>query len=226
MIYFQLFLSFLQIGLFSFGGGYAAMPLIQEQVTELHSWLSMSEFTDLITISQMTPGPIAVNSATFVGIKIAGVPGALLATLGCILPSCVIVTLIAKLYLKYRNMSLLQGVLNSLRPAVVAMIASAGISILITAFWGSETAISLSGTDWIMVALFGLAVVLIQKVQMNPILVMTLMGVAKAVLYVVGIWPDGNQKSVPPCGAFLLNKNEERGNGFRQPRLEPFFCPY
>ena len=84
-------------------------------------------------------------------------------------------------------MSLLQGVLNSLRPAVVAMIASAGISILITAFWGSETAISLSGTDWIMVALFGLAVVLIQKVQMNPILVMTLMGVAKAVLYVVGI---------------------------------------
>ena len=67
MIYFQLFLSFLQIGLFSFGGGYAAMPLIQEQVTELHSWLSMSEFTDLITISQMTPGPIAVNSATFVG---------------------------------------------------------------------------------------------------------------------------------------------------------------
>ena len=134
MIYFQLFLSFLQIGLFSFGGGYAAMPLIQEQVTELHSWLSMSEFTDLITISQMTPGPIAVNSATFVGIKIAGVPGALLATLGCILPSCVIVTLIAKLYLKYRNMSLLQGVLNSLRPAVVAMIASAGISILITAF--------------------------------------------------------------------------------------------
>ena len=187
MIYFQLFLSFLQIGLFSFGGGYAAMPLIQEQVAELHSWLSMSEFTDLITISQMTPGPIAVNSATFVGIKIAGVPGALLATFGCILPSCVIVTLIAKLYLKYRNMSLRQGVLNSLRPAVVAMIASAGISILITAFWGSETAISLSGTDWIMVALFGLAVVLIQKVQMNPILVMTLMGVAKAVLYVVGI---------------------------------------
>ena len=77
MIYFQLFLSFFQIGLLSFGGGYAAMPLIQGQVVQGHGWLSMSEFTDLITISQMTPGPIAVNSATFVGIKIAGIPGAL-----------------------------------------------------------------------------------------------------------------------------------------------------
>ncbi len=105
MIYLQLFLSFLQIGLFSFGGGYAAMPLIQNQIVTIHSWLSMSEFTDLITISQMTPGPIAINSATFVGIKIAGLPGALIATIGCVLPSCIIVTLIAKLYLKYRNMS-------------------------------------------------------------------------------------------------------------------------
>ena len=73
MIYIQLFFSFLQVGLFSFGGGYAAMPLIQGQVVTMHQWLSMSEFTDLITISQMTPGPIAVNSATFVGNKIAGV---------------------------------------------------------------------------------------------------------------------------------------------------------
>ena len=76
MIYLQLFWSFLQIGLFSFGGGYAAMPLIQGQVVTSHGWLTMSEFTDLITISQMTPGPIAVNSATFVGLKIAGIPGA------------------------------------------------------------------------------------------------------------------------------------------------------
>ena len=99
MIYLQLFLSFLRIGLFSFGGGYAAMPLIQEQVVTSHHWLSMGEFTDLITISQMTPGPIAINSATFVGIKIAGIPGALVATMGCILPSCVIVIVIARLYL-------------------------------------------------------------------------------------------------------------------------------
>ena len=114
MIYIQLFLSFLQVGALSFGGGYAAMPLIQEQVVNLHSWLSMSEFTNLITIAEMTPGPIAVNSATFVGMQIAGILGAIIATLGCILPSCIIVTLLAYVYMKYRNMSLLQGTLASL----------------------------------------------------------------------------------------------------------------
>ncbi len=177
MIYLQLFLSFFQIGLFSFGGGYAAMPLIQGQVVTAHNWLSMSEFTDLITISQMTPGPIAINSATFVGIKIAGIPGALVATVGCILPSCIIVTLIAGFYLKYRKVAMLQGILNSLRPAVVAMIASAGISILVTAFWGNSAVISLTGTNWIMVAVFILCVVLLQKFRMNPIWVMVLAGV-------------------------------------------------
>ena len=179
MIYLQLFLSFLQIGLFSFGGGYAAMPLIQGQVVTQHGWLSMEEFTDLITISQMTPGPIAINSATFVGIKIAGIPGALVATGGCILPSCVIVTLIAKLYLKYRNMAMLQGVLNSLRPAVVAMIAFAGISILLTAFWGSGAAVDLLRTNWVLVVIFVICLVLLQKFKMNPIWVMVLAGVLK-----------------------------------------------
>ena len=163
MIYLELFLSFLQIGLFSFGGGYAAMPLIQGQVVNGHHWLSMTEFTDLITISQMTPGPIAVNSATFVGIRIAGIPGALAATLGCILPSCLIVTLIASFYLKYRNLSIFQSVLATLRPAVVAMIAAAGVSILTTAFWGSKTAITLRSTHWSLVFIFIISAVLLQK---------------------------------------------------------------
>ena len=169
-----------------FGGGYAAMPLIQGQVVTAHKWLSMSEFTDLITISQMTPGPIAVNSATFVGIKIAGIPGALVATFGCILPSCIIVTVIAKLYLKYRNMAMLQGVLNSLRPAVVAMIASAGISILITAFWGNAAAIALAGTKWSLVVIFVVCIVLLRKIKMNPIWVMVLAGVMKVGISFIG----------------------------------------
>ena len=179
MIYLQLFLSFLQIGMFSFGGGYAAMPLIQGQVVTLHGWLTMSEFTDLITISQMTPGPIAVNSATFVGMKIAGIPGAVVATAGCILPSSIIVTILARLYLKYRNLDLLQGVLKSLRPAVVAMIASAGILILKDAFWGSGESMSFAGTEWSMVMIFGICVLLLQKKKMNPIWVMVLAGVMK-----------------------------------------------
>ena len=130
MIYLQLFISFLQIGMFSFGGGYAAMPLIQGQVVTGHKWLTMAEFTDLITISQMTPGPIAVNSATFVGTKIAGVPGAFAATLGCILPSCVIVTLIAKLYLKYRNMAMLQGMQSGVGAVIASVTYEMGAGIV------------------------------------------------------------------------------------------------
>ena len=185
MIYLQLFLSFLQIGLFSFGGGYAAMPLIQSQVVTAHGWLSMSEFTDLITISQMTPGPIAINSATFVGIKIAGLPGALVATIGCILPSCILVTLIAGLYLKYQNVNALQSVLNSLRPAVVAMIASAGISILVTAFWGSETHAVLAETNWTLVIISAVCILLLRKFKMNPIWVMLLAGIMNAAVSLI-----------------------------------------
>lgn len=90
----------------------------------------MGEFTDLITIAEMTPGPIAVNSATFVGIRIAGWQGAVIATFGCILPSCLIVSLLACIYYKYKGVSAMQSVLACLRPAVVALIAAAGISIL------------------------------------------------------------------------------------------------
>ena len=104
----ELFWSFFQIGLFSVGGGYAAMPLIQHQVVDLHGWMTMQEFIDIITISQMTPGPIAINSATFVGIQIAGLPGAIIATLGCVFPSCVIVLTLAWVYFRYRNLSVVQ----------------------------------------------------------------------------------------------------------------------
>ena len=87
MIYLELLCSFFKIGLFSIGGGYAAMPLIQNQVVDVHTWLTMTQFADIMTIAEMTPGPIAINSATFVGIQVAGIPGAIIATVGCILPS-------------------------------------------------------------------------------------------------------------------------------------------
>lgn len=178
MIYLKLFLSFLQIGCFSFGGGYAAMPLIQEQVVTLHQWLSMDSFADLVTIAEMTPGPIAVNAATFVGTQVAGPLGAIIATLGCILPSCIFVTLLAYIYTKYRNLTLLQGTLASLRPAVVAMIAKAGLTILISAFFVNGV-ISL-GRDNIsirMILYFVAAILMLRKIKLNPILVMVLCGV-------------------------------------------------
>lgn len=176
MIYLRLFLSFLQIGALSFGGGYASMPLIQAQIVTQNGWLSMEEFADLVTIAEMTPGPIAVNAATFVGTKLGGVFGALAATVGCILPACILVMLIARLYLKYKNLALLQGVLGSLRPAVVAMIASAGIQILLTAFWGGN--VFLSTTNWKMVIIFAAALVLLRKTRKNAIGIMVLAGLA------------------------------------------------
>lgn len=180
MIYFQLFLSFLQVGLFSVGGGYAAMPIIQSSVVEKYGWLTISEFTDLITIAEMTPGPIAVNSATFVGIRIAGIGGAITATLGCILPSCIIVSLLAFVYIKYKNVSAVQNVLGSLRPAVVALIASAGITILLNVIFENAN-ISLSSVEWLGVILFAAAFFALRRFKLNPILVMTLCGAASLV---------------------------------------------
>ncbi len=173
MIYLQLFLAFVQIGAFSFGGGYAAMPLIQNQVVTIHEWLSMSEFTDLVTISQMTPGPIAINAATFVGTKIAGTLGGIVATLGCILPSCIIVSIITYFYLKYRHLDVISKVLQFLRPAVVALIATAGVSILQSAFFPDGNMASFQ-LDLVIIFIFSLY--LLMKKKVNPIYVMLLSG--------------------------------------------------
>lgn len=177
-VYIELFLAFLQIGAFSFGGGYAAMPLIQEQVVGKYGWLSLSDFTDLVTISQMTPGPIAVNAATCVGENIAGIPGAIVATFGCILPSCIFVTILAHFYLKYRKMAMLQGILGSLRPAVVAMIFSAGLLILIPALFESGAVSFIAENFNVRMAIwFAIALFLLMKMKWDPILVMVLTGV-------------------------------------------------
>lgn len=187
MIYWQLFLSFLQIGMLSFGGGYAAMPLIQNQVVDLHHWLSLSEFTDLVTISQMTPGPIAVNSATFVGMKVAGLFGSVVATLGCILPSCLLVTLIAYFYLKYRHLQILQDVLTLLRPAVISLIAVAGLTILINAFFGEQAIMTLQTLKIHMVIIFIVCLYLLIIKKANPIGVMILAGALNLMMHVLCI---------------------------------------
>lgn len=184
MIYLRLFWSFFQIGLFSIGGGYAAMPLIEHQVVNSNAWLTLSEFIDIITISQMTPGPVAVNSATFVGLRIAGVPGAIIATLGCILPSCILVLILAYFYFKYRGLSMVQGILGGLRPAVVALIASAGLTILRTALLGERGLWGgLEHVDWIAGGLFLLCIFILRKWKCNPVYVMTGAGVVGLALY-------------------------------------------
>lgn len=182
MIYLRLFWSFFQIGLFSIGGGYAAMPLIQNQVVELNPWLTMSQFADVITISQMTPGPIAINSATFVGLQIAGLRGALVATAGCVVPSCIIVLTLAAVYYKYRGLTVIQGVLAGLKPAVIAMIASSAISLVSLAFWNGKE-VGFVNLDVAAVCLFAAALFILRKWKVNPIFVMLGTGVLGLIIY-------------------------------------------
>lgn len=177
----SLFLSFVQIGLFSFGGGMAALPLIQDQVVQKYHWLTLSEFTDLVTIAEMTPGPIAINSATFVGKRIAGVAGSVVATLGCILPACIIVFVLAFLYFKFKSLKAMQGILSGLRPAVVAMIACAGMSILKMAVFDgvfAANSFNLFAAVLVLVSVF-----VLRKWKVNPIFVMLGCGVLGGVYY-------------------------------------------
>ncbi len=181
MILFQLFCSFLQVGLFSVGGGYAAIPLIQNQVITQHSWLTMNEFSDLVTIAEMTPGPIALNAATFVGTRIAGLPGALAATFGSIFPALILASLLAYIYRRFRSVNALQGVLASLRPAVVALIASAGLGILEQVALGGA-AFSLPALHIRELILFAAALLVLRKTKIGPIPVMAACGVLELVL--------------------------------------------
>ena len=174
--YMELFLAFLKIGAFSFGGGYAAMPLIQAQVIDRYGWLSTRDFTDLVTISQMTPGPIAVNAASFVGNLVAGIPGAVFATLGVILPSCIFVTLLAFLYSRYRNLTIMQGILGFLRPTVVALIFAAGLDILLPA------AFPAGGVDVRIIVYFLAALTALRRFKIGPIQVMVACGAAELVV--------------------------------------------
>lgn len=180
----QLFLAFIQVGLFSVGGGYAAIPLIQNQIVDIHGLMSLAEFTDLITIAEMTPGPISINSATFVGMRLGGIPGVLLCTLGCILPSFFICLTLAFFYYKYRDFSGVQVVLAALRPAVVALIASAGLSILLLGLFQSDlSGVALANFRPIEAVLFVGALVVLRRFKLNAISIIFGTGVVGTVAY-------------------------------------------
>ena len=186
----QLFLSFATVGVFCVGGGYASMPMIQVEVIEKYKWLSMNEFVDIFTLSQMTPGPIGINAATFVGSKVAGIPGSIAATAGFVFPSVVIVLLLAYLYYKYGNVGPIRGILNGLRPAVVALIASAGVNFILLAFWNREKLpVDIGKTDFIAVLIFVLTWIALKK-KMGTIKLLASSGIVGMVLYMaLGIQP-------------------------------------
>ena len=180
----QLAWTFFVIGAFTIGGGYAMLSLIQNQVVVEHPWISESAFTDIVAISQMTPGPIGINAATFVGSKVAGIPGSIAATAGFVFPSVVIVLLLAYLYYKYGNVGPIRGILNGLRPAVVALIARAGLDIMLLAFWNKEKLpVDVMQTDKIAVLIFILTYIMLKKKKTGTIKLLFSSGIAGLVFY-------------------------------------------
>lgn len=183
---FRLFWMFLKIGLLSIGGGYAIIPLIQEQVVEQSRSISPKMFTDIITISQMTPGPLAVNTATFVGIQIGGIGGAVAATLGCVLCGVIICLFLHRFFQKHKESTYVFEVLKGLKSASLGLIISAAATIITIAFWGTQTleiknVIALM--NWTALAVFSVMLLVLRKWKLNPVLVMLISGMAGLVLY-------------------------------------------
>ena len=186
MILLKLFFAFIQVGLFSVGGGYAAIPLIQEQIVDIYGMMTLEEFSDLITVAEMTPGPISINSATFVGMRVAGIPGVIICSVGCIIPSFCICLILAHFYYKYRSVKGVQVVLSAMRPAVVALIASAGASILMLALFQSEIQnLVVENFRIVEFVIFAVALFLLRKFKMNAITIILGSGFVGTIVYTV-----------------------------------------
>ncbi len=185
MIYLELFLTFLKIGAFTFGGGYAMLPLIQSEVAA-HGWLDEKALVDFIAVSESTPGPFAVNVSTYVGAEVGGVLGSLCATLGVVFPSFVIILLVAKCFEKFRESTVVKGCMSGLKPAVVGLIGAAVISVGKTVFIhdGASLAVFADASFYVSLVIFALSVVLAFK-KLHPIIIIcasALLGVAAGYL--------------------------------------------
>ncbi|QPM69107.1 chromate transporter [Atribacter laminatus] len=172
MIYLQLFLAFIQIGFFSFGGGLAALPLIEKVVVENHHWLGNGEFIELVTISELSPGPIGINSATFTGFKVGGIFGSFIATIAFCLPSVLLVYLVFHFIFYYKKNIFVKKFLLGLRPSVIALMSIAGFSI-------AEKGIS----DWFSVVVGIVIFIFIYRKKTDPILLLFLAGISGLVWY-------------------------------------------
>lgn len=182
MIYIQLFYTFFKIGLFGFGGGYAMLSMIQGEVVTRYGWISSQEFTDIVAISQMTPGPIGINTATYVGFTATdSVWGSVIATFAVVLPSFILMLTISKFFLKYQKHPMVEAIFGGLRPAVVGLLASAALVLMNVENFGSPIEDTYSFT--VSVIIFLVAFVGTRKYKVNPILMIIACGVAGWLLY-------------------------------------------
>jgi chromate transporter len=176
LIYLQLFYTFFKIGLFGFGGGYGIISLIQYEVVASHKWMSSAEFTNIIAISQMTPGPIGINSATYCGYTtllnetgsvLMGVAGSLTTTFALVLPSFILMLMVSKLFLRYMQSDVVQSVFMGLRPAIVGLMAAATLLLC-----NSENFNSLDVSPWhfwVSIFIFAATIVGVKIKHINPI---------------------------------------------------------
>ena len=168
----NLFISFLKIGTFSFGGGYAMLPFIQREIVENHGWISINEFVDIIGISQMTPGPVAINTATFVGYKLSGVLGSIAATLGVVTTSFILVTIASRMIDKFKESKMLKSALMGMRPVLIALIINAFLSLAMESYTDLKS---------VIISLFIGAILLSKKV--HPIMSIVIAGVLGIIFY-------------------------------------------
>lgn len=173
----QLFVSYLKIGFFGFGGGYAMLSLIHSEVVVRNGWLTNGEFSDIVAISQMTPGPIAINSATYIGYEVAGFCGSVVATVAVCLPALTIMMLITRFFLRLRDNRYVQGVVMGMRPVVVGMIASAALLLIFP--HSADGRSFIDGWSWVIF----IGALLASVKRVNPILLIVLSAVAGVVIY-------------------------------------------
>lgn len=196
----QLFWTFFVIGTFTFGGGYAMLSLIQGQVVSTHEWLSQSTFTDIVAISQMTPGPIGINCATYVGYDVLvkatgshflGILGSFTATFAIVLPSFIIVLMLVRFYMKFNGNALFESVMSWLRPSVVGLIGAAALIMMFDCGWSGIpflsdahfSIVSENFPDWKSWTLFGAALIASLLFKVSPITIILAGGMAGLLLY-------------------------------------------
>ena len=177
MIYLQLFISYLKIGFFGFGGGYAMLSLIQNEIVEQRGWITVSQFADIVAVSQMTSGPIAINSATYIGYTIGGFWGSVVATVAVCLPALTVMLALTKFFLKLKDNRYVHGVIGGMRPVVVGMIAAAALLLIFPKQRADSSFID--HWSWILFA----ATLYASYKKVNPILLIALSAVAGIVIY-------------------------------------------
>ena len=188
MIYLELFYTFFYIGLFTFGGGYAMLPLIQEEVLR-HQWIAEEKLLDMVAVSESTPGPFAVNMATFIGAEQGGLFGAFCATMGVVLPSFLVILIVARCYDRFRNSRVVKGCMTGLKPATVGLIGGAVLSVFLTVFFpvGISAAVFSTVSFYVSVGLFG-AMLLLALKKVHPILIICISAAVGIAVGYLNLW--------------------------------------